>query len=226
MTWSRILLCSAAALVLALHDTRAAPLDADTCSKLDAERLQLEFAGARTNMAKGPEWAKTAKLSTEALNQIRRLIDVDGQLLFRCTGGSLVNLPADAPDPDPAAAPREPAEDGKETPEQDAPAKAAPAVKPKPDTTKKAATTPPAKSPDAKAAPAAKTAPADKSQPAKKAPADKAKTPEDKAKAEKTPAPQAKAPQAKAKPKTDDAYKPPPAANPNADPFKAAPPAK
>lgn len=221
MIWSRTLLCSAVALLLALQDLRAAPLDADTCNKLDAERLQLEFAGARTNMTKGPGWAKSVKLSTEALNQVRRLIDVDAQLLFRCSGGGLVSLPTDLPDPDPATA-LQFGEDGKETPEQAAPSKAAPATKAKPDSTKKAATTPPTKAPDAKGPPA------NKDQPAKKAPADKAKAPGDKAKAEKAAAPQAKEPAPKAKAKADDAFKPPPAVNPNADPFtgKGAPPAK
>lgn len=211
MTWSRILPCLAAALLFALQASRAAPLDAETCSKLDAERLQLEFAGARANMAKGPEWAKSMKLSAEALNQIRRLIDVDAQLLFRCTGNNLVTLPKDAPDPDPAATPRENGEDGKEAAEQDAPAKAAPAAKAKPDTTKKAATSAPARAPDANAAPAGKR------QPAKKAPADK-KAQEKRAKPE-SPPPQAKGPAPKAKPKADDAYKPPAPADPNANPF-------
>jgi hypothetical protein len=221
MTSSRILLCSAVALLLALQDLRAAPLDADTCSKLDAERLQLEFAGARTNMAKGPESAKAAKLPADTLNQVRRLIDVDALLLFRCTGGGLVNLPADAPDPEPAGTPREPGEEGKETPEP-AGKETVPPAKAKPDTTKKAATSPPGKAPDAK------TPSASKGQPAKKTPADKDKGPEKKAKTDKAPAPQAKGPAPKAKPKTDDAYKPPAAPDPNSNPFagKAAPPAK
>jgi hypothetical protein len=200
MTWSRILLFSGAALLLASQHLRAAPLDADTCSKLDAERLQLEFAGVRANVAKGPEWAKTVKLSAEALGQIRRLIDIDAQLLFRCTGANLVSLPTDPPDPE-TAGPQEQGEEGKETPGQ----KASPA-KAKPETAKKAAATPQAKAPGNKAAPA------DKSQPAKKAPADKTKAPEKKASA---------APPAKTKPKVDDAYKPPAPADPNANPFAA-----
>jgi hypothetical protein len=207
MTWSRIVLFSAAVLLFASQHSRAAPLDADTCSKLDAERLQLEFAGVRGNVAKGPEWAKTAKLSAEALGQIRRLIDIDAQLLFRCTGANLVNLPTDPPDKE-AATPNEPAEDGNEGQAHAEPPKGTPAAKAKPDTTKpkKAVTTPPAKVPGTKAAPA------DKGKPAKKAPERKAGS--------------EKAPPAKAKPKADDAYKPPAPADPNANPFaaKATPP--
>jgi hypothetical protein len=43
-------------------------------------------------MAKGPEWAK-ANLIPEKLERIRRFIEVEGQLLFRCRQKSLVNLP-------------------------------------------------------------------------------------------------------------------------------------
>ena len=58
----------------------------------------------RGNMAKGPEWAK-ANLADDKLQQIKRLIDLDGQLLFRCTGQRLVELPAEA-EADPASARR------------------------------------------------------------------------------------------------------------------------
>ena len=83
---------------------RGAPLDKDGCANLRAEQGQLEQAGTRGNMAKGrngprPTW--TAKLE-----QIRWLLEVDEQLLFRCQGKPLVDLPKDPTDPDPAA--REP----------------------------------------------------------------------------------------------------------------------
>jgi hypothetical protein len=98
-----LLLCSVATLVLAVRDVGAAPLDAETCGKLNGERLQLEFAGARANMAKGPEWAK-GNLSPDAMKQVRRLIDIDAQMLFRCTGFNLVNLSPDVDtDADPPA---------------------------------------------------------------------------------------------------------------------------
>ena len=87
---------------------RAAQLDKDGCAKLKTEQGQLEHAGTRGSMAKGPEWAK-ANLAPDKLDQIRRLIEVDEQLLFRCHGRPLVNLPKDPTDPDPAA--REPGTD-------------------------------------------------------------------------------------------------------------------
>src|SRR5205814_1292367 len=51
------------------------------------------------SMGKGPEWAKV-NLAPEKLEQIRRLIELDEQLLFRCGGRPLVIIPHD---PDPAA---------------------------------------------------------------------------------------------------------------------------
>ena len=43
-------------------------------------------------MGKGPEWAKV-NLAPEKLEQIRRLIELDEQLLFRCGGRPLVVIP-------------------------------------------------------------------------------------------------------------------------------------
>ena len=98
-----------AALLLQMPAARTAPLDKEGCANLKAEQGQLEHAGVRGNMAKGPQWAKT-NLEPEKLNQIRRLLEVDEQLLFRCQGKALVTLPKDLTDPDPAA--REPGADG------------------------------------------------------------------------------------------------------------------
>ena len=119
---------SLAALLLALPAAMASPLDKEECDKLKLEQGQLEQEGVRANMAKGPEWAKIA-LKPEQLEQIRRAIEVDGQLLFRCNGRPLVTLPKDL---------EEPREDGSEpppkakeenaarpTPEQPTPGKAA-----------------------------------------------------------------------------------------------------
>jgi hypothetical protein len=186
-----LLLGSVAALAFALQEVRAAPLDAEACGKLNGERLQLEFAGARNNMAKGPEWAK-GNLSPDAVNQVRRLIEVDAQMLFRCSGFNLVNLSPDPdPDPDPPLA-------GLTKEGEDAPAKTEPKTKAKPKADKSKekdakATQPPAKKPAAKQEPGAGPE----------------KGTEKKAAAKPAPKPKAK---------VDDAYKPPPA-DPKADPF-------
>jgi hypothetical protein len=83
----------------ALSQARAAPLDADTCGKLMVEQGALEKAGIEQEMSKGAEWAK-ANLGLERLNQVRRFIELEEQILFRCRSKSLVNLPPD-PETDP-----------------------------------------------------------------------------------------------------------------------------
>ena len=179
---------SLAALLLGLPGAMASPLDKASCDQLKLEQGQLEQGGVRANMAKGPEWAK-GNLKPEQLDQVRRVIEVDGQLLFRCNGRPLVVLPKDL---------EEPREDGSEppnakgeenavrpAPEQPAPSKAA-AVTDK---------TGPHKAPQRAKAPAS----------AKQAGATGGVTATTKAKA-------------KPKSKSDDAYKPP-VTDPLADPF-------
>ena len=78
-----------AALLLQAPATRAAQLDKDSCAKLKTEQAQLEQGGTRASQGKGPEWAK-ANLAADKLEQVRRLIELDEQLLFRCGGRPLV----------------------------------------------------------------------------------------------------------------------------------------
>jgi hypothetical protein len=96
----RSLSLSAIALLLQVGAAHAASLDKDTCDKLKGEQTELEGTGARANMAKGPEWAK-ANLGPDKLGQIKRLIEVEELLLFRCQGRPLVVLPPE-PETDPA----------------------------------------------------------------------------------------------------------------------------
>jgi hypothetical protein len=144
MISGRVVLLLAAA-AFALAEARAAPLDADTCAKLKGEHSQLELAGVEKDMEKGPEWAK-ANLAREKLDQIRRFIEVEEQLLFRCRDKSLVNLPPEQEQT--PAADTDDQEKAKATPD-DAPAKTPPG------TTTKEKTLP------------GKTEPAKKTQPAK-----------------------------------------------------------
>src|SRR5262245_48537064 len=90
-----------AALLLQAPVSRAAQLDKDACTKLKSEQVQLEKDGARDGLGRGPDWAK-ANLGPDKIEQLRRLIEVDEQLLFRCGGRPLVVLPSD-----PDAAPGE-----------------------------------------------------------------------------------------------------------------------
>jgi len=61
----------------------AVPLDAQACDRLEQEQAELVRAGARQNMAKGPVWA-SGNLSPDKLAAIRRLLEVEAQLAFRC----------------------------------------------------------------------------------------------------------------------------------------------
>jgi hypothetical protein len=189
------------ALVVAVENVRAAPLDAATCGMLKGEQAQLEQGGARANMTKGPDWAK-GNLAADKLEQIKRLLFVDEQLLFRCSGRTLVELPPE-PDPDPAAKPPGDTEAGQDETGKEAPKdKAQPATKDKaaaPPASKKAAVSPKSDTGPAKAAPAKKDAPGKDSAPPRAA--DKAA-----------------APKPKPKPKPDDAFKPA-SPDPKVNPF-------
>jgi hypothetical protein len=227
-------------LLLLVHggDVPAAPLDAEGCSKLKSELAQLEQSGVRGSLAKGPEWAKT-NLTPDRVEQVRRLIEVDEQMLFRCSGKPLVLIPTE-PEADPSA-------EGKDG---DPPASAKPKAadkKPAAALPKKAAIDPsakggpaapeavPAKKPAVKAATPASDVPANP--PAAKAAAKSAAPAKEgagkaNAKASELPwSPKgeaAKTAKAKPKEKTNDAYQPPRPGDPNADPFanQAAPAGK
>jgi hypothetical protein len=196
------LVLGAQALLLGCGVAAAAPLDQDACVRFKTELLQLELAGARNNMAKGPDWAK-ANLSADKLSQIQRLLELDEQLLFRCQGKPLVVLP-DSTEGEAAA------DRGKEAAGTAKPAAA--------DRGKdaagaaKAATKevqPPSKA-QAKQ-PAASKGPGPAA--VGKAPAAKAVVPDKTAPPVVPPAAPGK-PKPKAKPKIDDAYRPPPATSP------------
>ncbi len=87
-----------------VQPARALPMDAQTCLSLFNERKELENAGARSDMALGPKWAKD-NLPEERLQRILRYIEVKEGLMFRCpdivlTGpGADHNLPARNPRP-------------------------------------------------------------------------------------------------------------------------------
>jgi hypothetical protein len=190
-----------AALLVQAFAVRAAPLDKDGCAKLKAEQGQLEQGGARGDMGRGPEWAK-ANLAPAKLEHIRRLIELDEQLLFRCQGRPLVNLKETDPSPKAPDAKAAKAPNGERTKAPNGERKSAAPVK--------KAAAPPA---DAAAKAAVKAPPAAKpaATPASPAPAKAAKAGEDK---------KVSAAKTKSKRKSDDAYRPPPAdwgTNPFAD---------
>jgi hypothetical protein len=107
-------LLAAAGLVATAMSTRApaGPLDEQTCEQLKREVADLESLGARTTLAKGAAWGK-ANLDSRQLEVIRKLIEIDEAIAFRC--------PRPKPVPDVAAA---------AAPKAKRPPKGAPKVKP------------------------------------------------------------------------------------------------
>jgi hypothetical protein len=169
----------------------AAALDQDACAQLKTELLQLELAGTRASMAKGPDWAK-ANLGADKLQQIKRLMEVDEQILFRCQGKPLVVLP-EGVDGEAAAVPADRGKDAAAKPAGESKGAAKDALAP-------------AGKAKAGAPAAAKAAGAGAKAPAGTAAGTAKATPEPVATA--TPP----KPKPKPKPKADDAYRPAPAA--------------
>lgn len=62
---------------------QAEPLAKEHCAELAGERTLLEGGGAGESLQRGPEWAK-ANLTPEQIGNVRRLIEVREDLLFRC----------------------------------------------------------------------------------------------------------------------------------------------
>jgi hypothetical protein len=187
-----------AGLLLQAPTVCAAPLDKEGCAKLKVEEGELEQAGVRRDMSKGPHWAKV-NLAPDKLEQIRRLLEVEEQLLFRCHGKPLVNLPRD-PEADPGAG----TDDTNE-----APAKGAKSPKaPQKGGTKKTAAPPAEK----------KTTGSVKEEAGSKNPISASKAENEGGDPAKKIAPKAAAHKSKAKAKVEDAYRPP-VSEPGSDPF-------
>lgn len=81
MRIDRALLC--VALSLAAPRAMAAPLEPEACATLRTEHQSLVAGGAKSDMARGADWAK-ANLAPDRLAKIERLITVEEQLSFRC----------------------------------------------------------------------------------------------------------------------------------------------
>jgi hypothetical protein len=190
-----LLVAVLAASAAALTPASAAPLDAESCAKLETEHNDLEGAGVVKDMEKGPDWAK-ANLGLEKLQRVQRFIELEELLMFRCRSRAIVHL---TPEREWSTD-----QDGDDKDDKDDDDKGA---APKPGTAPAKAAADPKQNPDAgkQSAPAAKPVAAPK-KPAKAAgqPAEPGVT-----SIEKRPAPKAKA---------DDALKVPPP-DPSVDPF-------
>jgi hypothetical protein len=94
-------LCAAAlvalfGVVLTVGPVRA--LDAASCALYFAERQTLERMGVKANFEKGPKWA-LANLSASEIALIKRYIELDEALRFRCAPETVARAPVpdDAP---------------------------------------------------------------------------------------------------------------------------------
>jgi hypothetical protein len=76
-------------------------LDKTACADLSAEVSSLLASGLKEDMDKGPAWG-AANLSLERLVAINRVIDLQGQLEFRCGSGKVAKSPAETPSSDQA----------------------------------------------------------------------------------------------------------------------------
>ncbi len=75
---------------------QAKPLDAEACAQLKAQREAIAATGAG-DLVRGRPPANRADISGERAKQVRTLINLDGQLRFRC--GMDLLLPTLKPDP-------------------------------------------------------------------------------------------------------------------------------
>ncbi len=74
----------------------AKPLDAETCQRLKGDVQGLEQQGIRDLMAKGPQTARS--LNAAQLDKIRMLMDLDGQVRFRCGELPAIKLKDEPPE--------------------------------------------------------------------------------------------------------------------------------
>lgn len=72
----------------------AARLDDEACGTLKAERARLETDALKSDMAKGPQWAKE-NLSPQRLKEIEQLIGLQENIAFRCPRPKPPPVPAE-----------------------------------------------------------------------------------------------------------------------------------
>lgn len=96
-----------AALIAVPAAALGSPLAPEDCKTLKSEYDTLVEAGAKSDMAKGADWART-HLKQPQLDRIARLISVEEKLSFRC-GQIVTAVPNMKELPEEAAAKRPPA---------------------------------------------------------------------------------------------------------------------
>jgi hypothetical protein len=82
-TTSPAMLAALPFLVLAAVPSWAAPMQPEECLRSQTEQAALVASGTADDMARGPEWAKD-NLSSDRLERVKRWIELEEQILFRC----------------------------------------------------------------------------------------------------------------------------------------------
>jgi hypothetical protein len=79
---------------------QAAPMQPEECDRAKTEQAALVAAGTGEDLARGPDWARR-NLAPDRLDRVKRWIELEEQILFRC--------PRPKPPPAPAGAAASPA---------------------------------------------------------------------------------------------------------------------
>jgi hypothetical protein len=94
---SATLLVVAAVSLLDAARGSAEPLDKQSCSSLQTERKQLLTRDMQAALDQGPDWVKT-HLNEAEIDQVRRFLNIEEQIEFRCRGGGVDKAKVVAPD--------------------------------------------------------------------------------------------------------------------------------
>jgi hypothetical protein len=89
------LLVSCSVTVLAWR-AAAEPLDKASCASLASDRKKLFTPSMQAALDRGPDWVKE-HLNDQELEQVRKFLDVEAQIAFRCRGGGVDKKAVAAP---------------------------------------------------------------------------------------------------------------------------------
>jgi hypothetical protein len=111
------LLVLASAPLLRSGGAVAEPLDKESCAGLQSKRTRLLNRDMQTALDQGPDWVKT-HLNEEEIERVRRFLNIEEQIEFRCRGGGVAKTKVQTGTPDEIPLP-----DRKPTPPSSADAK-------------------------------------------------------------------------------------------------------
>lgn len=103
MVFSRLIavaLLAAWAAIMLGAGASAEPLDHEVCKTLKAERQTLLTSDVKAALARGPDWVKDHLHSAEQIEQVRKYLQVEAKVAFRCRTDGVV-----MPKPEPISLP-------------------------------------------------------------------------------------------------------------------------